>query len=95
MLGWQVLGHSGQWDLCNTPGSNSDQSSSVDSTATCLLAEGSRKRKRKKKEEWGRAPESPQMGHQMLRQSNHELEKYFQTQSISEEREIIKNKEQR
>ena len=43
-LGWQILGHSGQWSLWNMPESNPDQSSSVASMATCLFTEGLRKK---------------------------------------------------
>ena len=35
-LGWQVLGHSGQWGLWNTPESNPGQSSSIATTVICL-----------------------------------------------------------
>ena len=55
------------------------------------------KEKGKRKGEWGlsHGESSPCTGHQMLRHSKHGLEKNFQTQSISEGSELIKNKEQR
>ena len=43
-LGQQLLGPSEQWGLRDTPEGKAGQSSSVASTATCLFAEGPRKK---------------------------------------------------
>ena len=51
------MGHSEQWGLRDTPEGDAGQSSSVASTATCLLAEGPRKKERRK-ETGGRSLES-------------------------------------
>ena len=45
-FGRQLLGHSEQWGLRDTPEGDAGQSSSVASTATCLFAEGPRKKER-------------------------------------------------
>lgn len=56
-FGRQLVGHSEQWGLRDTPEGDAGQSSSVASTATCLFSEGPRKKERGK-ETGGGSPES-------------------------------------
>ena len=74
-FGWQLLGHSEQWGLWDTPEGNRGQSSSVASTATCLFAEGPRNKTRGE-QTGGEPPEgNPHIGHRMLRRCEPGLEK--------------------
>ena len=56
-FGRQLVGHSEQWGLRDTPEGDAGQRSSVASTATCLFSEGPRKKERGK-ETGGGSPES-------------------------------------
>jgi len=60
-FGRQLLGHSEQWGLRDTPEGDAGQRSSVASTATCLFSEGPRKKERGK-ETGGGSPESKEIG---------------------------------